>query len=347
MTAGPRMKWIVVAPFITQPLEHGWLSAFVPGDRHTFGFEPTPARKDWHKRQTRATGGEEWKLFWRHGSAGWKRRDGEGVITVFPQLAAVVGMRKRLSPSSSRPILAWSFNLGQLYRGIKGRLAKVALARVNRFVCHSRREIVQYSDWLGLPSQRFEFVPLPRGIHPIEHEEDRANPFILAMGSAKRDYATLFQAVKRLKVRTIVVAASHAVAGLDVPESVEIKSGLSEKECLTLSQRARLSVVPIDNTQTASGQITVIDTMTLARPIIASRCMGTEDYIDDGRTGMLVEPKSVEQLTDAIQRLWDDEPTRAKLGETARAHALEQYSNEAVGRRLGQILDSIADAPPL
>jgi glycosyltransferase involved in cell wall biosynthesis len=339
------MKWTVVAPFITQPLERGWLSPFVPGNRHTFGFEPTPARKDWHKRDTRATGGEEWKLFWRHGSAGWKRDGDAGVITVFPQLAAVVGMRKRLSFGSRRPILAWSFNLGQLYRGVKGRLAKFALHRVNRFVCHSRREAVQYGQWLGLPTERFEFVPLPRGIHPIEHDEERDQPFIVAMGSAKRDYATFFEAVKRLKFRAIVVAASHAVAGLAVPENVEVKSGLSEKECLILSQRARLNVVPIDNTETASGQITVIDAMALGRPIIASRCMGTEDYIDDGRTGVLVEPKNVEQMTETIRRLWDDDATRAKLGETARAQALLQYSNEAVGRRLGEILDSIADSP--
>jgi hypothetical protein len=339
------MKWIVVAPFITQPLERGWLSPFVPGERHTFGFEPTPARKDWHKRSSRATGGDEWKLFWRHASAGWKRTDSEGVITVFPQLAACVGMRKRLTLGSRRPILAWSFNLGQLYHGMKGRLAKFALSRVNRFVCHSRREMVQYSEWLELPPERFEFVPLPRGIHAIEHEEEREQPFIVAMGSAKRDYATFFEAVKRLKIRTTVVAASHAVAGLAVPENVEVKSGLSEKECLNLSQRARLNVVPIDNAQTASGQITVIDAMALGRPIIASRCMGTEDYIDDGRTGILVEPKDVEQMTATIARLWDDQATRAKLGETARAQALQQYSNEAVGRRLGEILDSIADSP--
>jgi glycosyltransferase involved in cell wall biosynthesis len=89
----------------------------------------------------------------------------------------------------------------------------------------------------------------------------------------------------------------------------------------------------------------VIDAMALGRPIIASRCMGTEDYIDDGRTGVLVEPKNVEQMTQTIARLWEDDAARATLGETARTQAMEQYSNEAVGRRLGEILDSIADSP--
>ena len=55
-----------------------------------------------------------------------------------------------------------------------------------------------------------------------------------------------------------------------------------------------------------------------------------------------VEPKDVSQMMAAIGRLWNDDTLRQRLGAAARVHALERYSNEAVGRRLGQILDSLA-----
>jgi hypothetical protein len=47
-------------------------------------------------------------------------------------------------------------------------------------------------------------------------------------------------------------------------------------------------------------------------------------------------------MTATIERAWSDEGLRHRLGQAARAQATQQYSNEAVGRRLAQLLDSLA-----
>jgi glycosyltransferase involved in cell wall biosynthesis len=333
------LDWIVATP----DRYDSWLEPFVPGGRHRLVIHPRPADDPnrWHKKSRGITTSGEWFGHWGYARAAWRRSRG-GVITLFPQLATAVGLLKRLSGRAA-PIVAWDFNLGQLYPGLKRTLARASLGRVDRFVAHSRRECARYAEWLGLPAERFRYVPLQCFAIPVTEAVETDRPFLLAMGSAQRDYKTLFEAVGPLNLRTVVVAAPRAVDGLDVPGCVEVRSGISIEECQSLAQRARLSVVPVANDATASGQVTVVQAMRMGRPVIATRCMGTEDYIESGQTGVLVPLGSAPELSRAIQELWDDEPLRRRLGANAQRHAAEHFSDEAAGKALGLILDELED----
>ena len=159
------------------------------------------------------------------------------------------------------------------------------------------------------------------------------------MGSANRDYQTFFDAVERTGIRTIVVASHRCIAGLSIPSNVQILSSRTQEECHRLAQKARLNVVPLIERVTAAGQVTIVEAMRMRRPVIATRCAGSEDYIDHGRTGMLVEPHSVGDLADKINQLWRDEELRDSLASEAGRHAEEHFSDEAAGVTLGSILD--------
>jgi hypothetical protein len=261
---------------------------------------------------------------------------------VFPQLALIAGISQQLG-LRHKPVVAWCFNLGEVYGGLKRAVARAAFRQVDRFVVHSRAEIGRYADWLMLPRSRFRFVPLQRAPIPIEKQEDEDRPFLLAMGSAKRDYATLLAAVGSSKHPTVIVAARHALDGLSIPRNVEVRSSLSATECHHLAQRARINLVPVLNNQTASGQVTILEAMTMRRAVIATRCIGSEDYIEDGASGILVEPQSAQALRDAIERLWDDADLRQRLGRGGADFVAQYCSDEAAGQALRGILDEIED----
>ncbi len=250
----------------------------------------------------------------------------------------MAGMRKKLTRSSV-PLIAWCFNIGACYGGWKQLVAKQALQGIDRFIVHSRHECQILSQWLNLPLERFQFVPLQRAPIPITETEEQETPFLLALGSANRDYKTFFAAVAQLNLRTIVVASHHAVRGLEIPPNVELYSGLNPQDCHHLAQRARITVVPLELTQTASGQVTVIESMRMARPVIATRCPGTIDYIQPDQTGLLVQPYSVQDLSDTIARLWSDADLRAHLSSTASTYAETHLSDPAAGAALKQVLD--------
>jgi glycosyltransferase involved in cell wall biosynthesis len=259
-----------------------------------------------------------------------------GFITHFPQLAMMLGLQKR-ARFSSYPLVAWYFNVGALYGGAKSHAARAAAQAIDLFIVHSRVEIEAYSHWLNLPPERFKFVPLQKPTRQIEFAEDRENPFIVALGSSKRDYATLIEAVKDLGLRTKIVAEPHAVAGLTIPKHVEVLHGLSIEACNELQQRARLVAVPVLNNDTASGQVALINAMMYGRATIATRCVGTVDYADHGHDAWLVPPRNVSAMKDAIAHLWRDDSLRERIGRQARARVADELSDE----RTGQILDRV------
>ncbi|MBR8832151.1 MAG: hypothetical protein N5P05_002401 [Chroococcopsis gigantea SAG 12.99] len=336
------MHWTIAAPFFEESDlgKSQWLDDFVPGGQHSFTKiyrRKNVAHQSWHNRSSRNTPLAEWLTFWNQGGDAWHGADG-GCITVFPQMANMVGLHKRLSSKNSA-VVAWCFNVGALYPGIKQRLANFCLQGIDKFIVHSRRECETVSDWLKLPQSKFEFVPLQRAEIPVLASEDLDKPFVLSMGSANRDYPTFFKAVEKLKIRTVIVASQYALRGLNIPANVEVLSGLTPEQCHRLAQEARINVVPLVDHPTAAGQVTIIEAMRMSRPVIATRCIGSEDYIDHAANGLLVPAYSVDELAGAIDQLWSDEGLRTSLAREAGKYTRENLSDEAAGINLRRILD--------
>lgn len=329
------MKWNVAAPFFKPGSPNFWIDDYVNNSPHVFEKIARPnsaANLSWHNKKKPITTVSEWASYLLQGNASLND-NAEGVITVFPQLAATVGIKKFIL-SSRKPVVAWCFNLGKLYQGARGLGSRVAFNKIDKFIVHSRRERDEVARWLGISTSRVDFFPLQRAQIPIYAHEDVEEPFVLSMGSANRDYETFFQAVKELNIKTIVVAGGHALSGLDIPGNVEVRQGLSVKDCHILSQRARVNVVPVLNVPTGAGQITIVEAMTMGRAVVSTRCVGSEDYINNGVTGFLVKPSSVSNLKSSISDLWFNESLRQKISAQAGDYAKNNFSDEAAAKNL-------------
>lgn len=334
------MDWTFVARF-TKSADERWLFDYVPGNRHRFHIVPNQGLElNWHQKRTGITQLDEWVDIWQQSSQAFAQ--GGGVITAFPQLAATSGLQQRLA-RKPLPVVAWCFNLGVCYSGVKGWLAQQAFKDINRFVVHSRREQKSYSEWLQLPLERFEFVPYQIPEIPIVAEEETHEPFILAMGSAQRDYQLFFEVMEQLGWRTIVVAGQHALEGLTIPKNVEIRNGITLSDCYRLAQQARINVVPLLDKDIATGPSTIVATLRMGKSVVATRTTGSEDYVVDGETGFLTTPDSVAEMRDRIEHLWWDDTLRQRLGANAAHYASEHFSDEAAGMALGRILDKVAE----
>jgi glycosyltransferase involved in cell wall biosynthesis len=332
------MDWYIAAPFI-HSVEDPWLTSFIPNTNGTYHSVPAAYQ---HDRSRKSTGMSEWADYFKHASRTWKQASGNrqpsGIVTCFPQLPLAVGLHKKISRRKI-PLVAWTFNVGSLPSGVKRRVAISALSTVDKFIVHSSAEIATCSEWLELPESRFKFVPLQRAIGDATLQEDQDDPFVLSMGSAQRDYRLLFDVVAELKYRTLVIAAPHAVAGLRVPENVEIRAGLSITECHELIQRARVNVIPVANIHTASGQVTLVDAMMYGRAAVITSCPASVDYVEHERDGWLVRAGDRDDMKTAIQRLWEDSALRFSIGNQARKTVVERFSDPAVGKILKEVLE--------
>lgn len=336
------MTWHVVADFLSSERDV-WLDDFIDDPRLDFRKIPrTPLKTDWHRQAGMKTGVRRWLEHLAQARRAL-RGSPEGVITCYPPLAMCAGLLAALRRRPPR-IVAYHFNIGELRSGVFRKLARLASKRIDCFVVHSPTEIPPYAAYLGVPEDRLVFIPVQRGDFKVRREEDMAEPYVLAMGSAHRDYETLIRALEDLKPRTIIVTRKDIIDTLPERPWIDYRHGLSADDCRDLLARARLSVTPVANTTTASGQITFVSAMRLGVPVIATRCPGTAGYIDHDRTGLLVDPFDAPALQAAVEQLWSDPERRRSLSAEARAEAEARFSDPAVAARLRDILLDMAEA---
>ena len=77
-----------------------------------------------------------------------------------------------------------------------------------------------------------------------------------------------------------------------------------------------------------AGSLTVIEAMQVGCAVIASDNGSQPEYVEDGRTGLLVPPGDEEALAAALARLLDDAELRRTMGEAARRRFDEEFSYE-------------------
>jgi glycosyltransferase involved in cell wall biosynthesis len=65
----------------------------------------------------------------------------------------------------------------------------------------------------------------------------------------------------------------------------------------------------------------LLDAMDQSLPVIASRVGGLPEIVRDGDNGLLIEPRSPEQLQVAILRAYENPELCARLGQSGRAFA--------------------------
>lgn len=327
----------------------GWWASELEATQHRLvGLRPSSRRSTsgWHGGSSFLGKASAWAL---RAQDAWTALSGgfDGILTHFPPLAATTGL---LSRCLRRPMLiAHNFNLGHIPRGLSRRCARSALKSIDRFIVHARREVAVYSELLNVPATRFEFVRLHKAPLVEAEVELPEAPFVFAGGSAHRDYATLLEACKATALPTVVVAGRmHLDTLASAPPNVEVRTGLSLAQCNRLVRAARLHVVPIHKTPTSAGQVALVTGLVAGTPTIASRAIGTEDYLEDGRTGLMVDPGDASGLADRMRLLWDDAGLRDRIRHSASQFAAEELSEQAGLSGLLRVLDSVvADSDSL
>jgi len=109
--------------------------------------------------------------------------------------------------------------------------------------------------------------------------------------------------------------------GLDVPGNVRVVS-VSPAEFRRLMARSRIVVMPMRATLLHAGaQQSILNAMLMGKPVILTDPEGGADYIDSGRTGILVPYGDPSRLRDGICQLWERPEEAAAMGARAQIAA--------------------------
>lgn len=131
----------------------------------------------------------------------------------------------------------------------------------------------------------------------------------------------------RLQIVGSVDAAykAHLLAQFPL-DSIEFVGLLPHPETMERMANCDLFVLP---SYTEGFPNAVVEAMALARPIVATR-VGAIPEMLQGEAGMLIDCRSVEQLSDALQRVVGDPDLQQQLGQRAQERAKANYAIDVV-----------------
>ena len=126
-----------------------------------------------------------------------------------------------------------------------------------------------------------------------------------------------------------------------LPAGVRVLTGIQAhtKEWLDAWRTADLFVMP---TRNEAFGLVYQEAGAAGLPAIGSRLNAIPEIVEDGRTGLLVTPGSVPELTAALDRLISSAALREQLGRAARVKVEQDANPEAHRARLIELIRQVA-----
>ena len=77
------------------------------------------------------------------------------------------------------------------------------------------------------------------------------------------------------------------------------------------------------------------------KPVVATRVGALPDIVEDGETGLLVEPGDADALARAIEELLENPDRRRKMGRQAHAHSREELNWDSIATTTHATYESV------
>jgi glycosyltransferase involved in cell wall biosynthesis len=184
-------------------------------------------------------------------------------------------------------------------------------------------------------------------------QDGRSSRKILAVGRIDewKGFEFLLHAIKELKVRNVdcelelvgdgkeASSLKRLAADLEIGDQVTFRGWVGSEEIPAIMRQATVLVHP--SSKLGDGVPNVIkEAMAIGTPVIGSNIAGIPELLQGGKHGILVPPKDVKALADAIQNLLADCNLRETLAASARKHSVEHFNMWRNGQSLADVLHS-------
>lgn len=217
------------------------------------------------------------------------------------------------------------------------------LRDADRIVCFSTEECDANARLLGLPRERFQFVPT--AWLADEEETDRDEGYILALGQSNRDYATLIEAARGTDLPiTIVAGDAAALGGAEPPPNVRVRYNTRHAETNDLIAGATFHAIPLKSAGYSAGQTVLLRAMARGKAVVVSDIPGVRDYARNGETAILVPTGDAPALRAALLRLWNDDAERRRIGHNAARTVREEFGFPRFAERMAAIAEELMQA---
>ena len=131
-------------------------------------------------------------------------------------------------------------------------------------------------------------------------------------------------------------------ADLGVADRVEFAGVQTQEQVKGRLEESDVFALPciVDSKGASDILPTVItESMACSLPIVSTKLVGVPEMVDDGETGILVEPGDVEALAGALRKLAEDRDLARSMGKAGREKALRVFELEITSGQLAEMFE--------
>jgi glycosyltransferase involved in cell wall biosynthesis len=215
--------------------------------------------------------------------------------------------------------------------------------RADRVIVHGKNLVNVVRDEIGIPGNRIDVIPhialgaLEPG--PARVEDDHNVLFFGRIWPYKGlEYLIMAEPLisKHIEDLRITIAGrgedfSRYRQMMKNPARFEVhNSWISDDTRDELFQRAAVVVLPYVSA-TQSGVVPIA--FSFGKPVVVTDVGALSETVDHGRTGLVVPPRDVQALAEAIITLLRNKESRRKMGANGRKKMQEEWVPDVVARR--------------
>ena len=239
------------------------------------------------------------------------------------------------------------------YRGFWENLGPVPRAIVRAMTQRAQRVIVLGEPFLPVATEDFmvaddrvtimpNAVP-PSGFDASELPADLAHVLYLGRLHADKGTFDLIEALARLAdldwSATLagndqVQEARDAIAAAGLTDRITVLDWVDRTEATRLAERSTIFALPSYN---EAMSMSLLEAMGQGMACIATPVGAQQDFLVDGQNALVIEPGSVDQLTEALRSVIADAEIRRTLGRNAAKLVAEQFDTGVVRDRWEEI----------
>jgi len=274
-----------------------------------------------------------------------KRREYDYIIALQQMIGMFYGFFKVLTFSKYPRLFILQIDLIQRSNPISAWLRKsavqIAWMGADRLGFYSNKQLEVMIKNYHVPVDKAVvlYFALQLEKYPYQEKRDRGG-YIFSVGVSYRDYKTLFQAARKINRQFVVVTQDFAIQGLTIPENVKVYTNTFGKQASALMQKADVVVIPMRDPESPSGNTSLFEAMWYGKPVVITRAVTTEEYIEDGVDGFLVPCGDADAVAKILNALYFDPERAKKVGKAARKTIQEKFTMDIYAKRIAEIIRS-------
>lgn len=203
---------------------------------------------------------------------------------------------------------------------------------IDRFICFAKEECYYYSSLFGVNIEKFVYIPL--GVGDMRMSLDTTDEgYIFAAGRSNRNYDFIVDVWANVNYKLIIACDDYNKRKL--PQNVTVLSNCYGTDMLSMMAKCHCVIVPLKDLTMSSGQLVVLQAMSMGKPVVCTKSEGICDYIINNKTGFLVNNNSKDWL-DALNCL-NDKDVWSQMSSYSLDLYKKQFTEMAMFKRIARL----------